>query len=127
MAKDRDKELEDLDEVERGLKAKPRPFIERPAQLDTGKGALCWGDGTRLCGPDCVAFNAEQGLDANGLPVDSPNKCLILLYSGQQGSAALSQVALNRSLLKKVQDEARTAVTGNPPPPAVAMPGGNKR
>lgn len=114
MAKDRDKEL---DEVERALKDKGRPFVQRPDHLDIGKGSLCWGDGTRLCGPDCVAFNPEQGLDPSGVVIDHPNKCLFLMYAGQQGSSALSQIHLNKSLLRKMQDDVRITGPADMPPP----------
>ena len=118
MAKDRDRELEDIQrELEGPASAGPaRPFLYRPEQLDVGSGTLCFMDGARRCGADCVAFNAEEGLDENGDPVDNPNKCLVLNYMGQQGSAALSILALNRKAIKHRQDEERAAALGVFPP-----------
>jgi len=72
--KDRDAEL---DEIQRDLNT---PFIERPEHLDVGNGALCWLDGARRCGADCVAFDPEEGLDKNGQEIDSPAKCRVLVY-----------------------------------------------
>lgn len=92
------------------------PFIERPAEMDLNKGSLCWLDGSRICGPDCMAFNADEGLDKSGVVIDTPNKCLPLVYMGQQGSAALSTIALHKRMKKQQEDAAR----GAPPPiPAV--------
>lgn len=122
MGKDRDTELDDLQRDLRGVKSEGQPFIERPEKLDLRQGSLCWMDGSRVCGADCVAFNPEE-LDEGGLATDSPNKCLVLTYMGQQGSAALSIIAVNRIAAKKAQDERRDAAAGAPPVPPV---GGRK-
>lgn len=96
---DRDKELDDLvDELK-------TPFIERPDEMDIRAGVLCWLDGSRVCGADCVAFNPEE--QEAGLASDGPNKCLVLMYMGQQGSAALSIITANALLRKRDQDKAR--------------------
>lgn len=122
MGKDRDTELDDLQRDLRGVKSEGQPFIERPEKLDLQQGSLCWMDGSRVCGADCVAFNPEE-LDDSGLATDSPNKCLVLTYMGQQGSAALSIIAVNRIAAKKAQDERRENAVGAPPVPPV---GGRK-
>lgn len=122
MSKDRDTELDDLEKELTGVKSAGQPFIERPSQLDLRNGSLCWMDGSRVCGADCVAFNPEE-LDNHGLATDSPNKCLVLTYMGQQGSAALSIIAVNRLAAKKAQDERRESALGAPPVPPV---GGRK-
>lgn len=116
MGKDRDVEMDDVEKELRDAASK-KPFIHRPEQLDIGKGALCWMDGARLCGPDCVAFNPQEGLDPSGVPVDSPNKCLVLTYMGQQGSAALSIISVNTMVRKRMQDEKRPGPGDVPPPP----------
>lgn len=98
----RDDELDSLVED-----LKDSPYIERPDTQDVRNGALCWNDRDRVCGPDCMAFNAEEGLDENGLVLDTPNKCLILKYAGQIGSGALAVIRLAKKM-----DDPRT-----PPPP----------
>jgi hypothetical protein len=117
--KDRDKELEDLQRELEGAPAGQagggRPFLHRPEQLDIGAGALCFLDGARLCGPDCVAFNAAEGLDENGHPIDNPNKCLVLTYMGQQGAAALGIIAMSRTAIKSTQDRRREEQMGGAP------------
>lgn len=88
------------------------PFIERPERLDIQASSLCWLDGTRACGADCTAFNAEEGLDASGLPLDTPNKCLVLKYAGQLGSGGMALIKLT----KQLADAARSG-PGAPPNP----------
>jgi hypothetical protein len=123
MAKDRDKELDDLEKELRNVKPSAQPFVQRPESLDLRPGSLCWLDGSRVCGADCVSFNPEE-LDDNGVATDSPNKCLVLMYQGQQGSAGLAIVAASRLAAKRAQDERREQNTGGTPPaPPV---GGNK-
>jgi hypothetical protein len=124
VTKDRDKELDEVEKELLGVKpaAGGQPFIERPEKLDLRRGSLCWMDGSRVCGADCVAFNPEE-LDEQGQATDSPNKCLVLTYMGQQGAAALSIIAINRTAAKKAQDDRRAAAGGTPPVPMV---GGKK-
>lgn len=110
---------DDLSDIEAELAGKKgRPFIERPDALDVGPGTLCWLDGTRICGPDCVSFNSEQGLDDNKQPIDTPNKCIVLLYMGQQGSAAVATIALRRKQMRKIEIEEKTATIPTPPLPS---------
>lgn len=117
--KDRDVEL---DEVEKALREPQRPFIHRPDKLDIGNGTLCWRDGSRLCGADCVAFNVDEGLDENRMPIDTPNKCIVLVYLGQQGSGALSIIDANNLVRKKHQDASRPNPADLPPPPVGGKP-----
>ncbi len=112
---------EELDSLEQELAAmgevKPAndPHIERPPQLDIGPGMLCWLDGTRVCGPDCVAFNTED-VDDNGSLLQGPNKCLALFYMGQQGAAALSTLLLNKKRVSEIQDQKRVQQHEPPDP-----------
>jgi len=117
MGKDRDTELDDLEKELR--RSAERPFIDRPKELDVGPGTLCWLDGFRRCGADCVAFNADEGLDDQGVPIDSPNKCLVLTYMGQQGSAAVAAIAVSRKAAQRRQDERNQSF----PMPTVGQPG----
>lgn len=123
MAKDRDKELDEVERALREVKPSEKPFIQRPDALDLRRGSLCWLDGSRVCGADCVSFNPEE-LDEHGVATDSPNKCLVLMYQGQQGSAGLAIVAASRLAAKKAQDERREQATGGQPP--VPPVGGKK-
>jgi hypothetical protein len=125
MAKDRDRELDEVEEELLGVKGAPggQPFIERPEALDLRPGSLCWLDGSRVCGADCVSFNPDE-LDEHGQATDSPNKCLVLTYMGQQGSAALAIVAASRTAAKRAQDDRRDLAGGGMPP---APPVGGKR
>lgn len=115
----RDDELDDLEkELAQEPVAKTRkgtPYIERPDTLAIGDGTLCWRDGDRYCGPDCVAHNVDD-IDEHGNSLQGPNKCLILLYSGQQASAALSTMDTNKKRLRVIQDAERTAMGGGVPP-----------
>jgi len=106
---DRDAELDELD------RTLGDPFIERPETLDLRDGMLCWLDGARVCGSDCVAYNTED-LDEQGNVVQGPNRCLPLLYIGQQGAAALTTIAVNRRRIAESQDKERAARNGQPPP-----------
>lgn len=114
MSKDRDNELDEIQKELTGVKSAGQPFVERPETLDLRRGSLCWLDGSRVCGADCVSFNPDE-LDENGLETDSPNKCLVLVYMGQQGSAAVSTLALNRKAAQRAQDERRGAAPPAPP------------
>jgi len=119
---------EELDAMERELEALANakhagdPHIERPDELDIGPGMLCWLDGTRVCGADCVSFNPEE-LDQHGDMLEGPNKCLALFYMGQQGAAAMSTILLNRKRILEIQDKRREK-PNMPPPPS---PFGEKR
>jgi hypothetical protein len=117
---DRDEELDNLQDELKNLQpgGRGKPFVQRPETMDNRNGVLCWLDGSRRCGADCVAFNPEQ-LDEHGLPGDSPNKCLVLTYMGQQGSAALALIAATSLAAKKSQDAKRHAAGGGMPPPPV--------
>lgn len=121
---DRDAEL---GELQRELDAKirdlegqgsnePSPFIERPDSLDIEDGALCWMDGTRVCGADCVGYNVEMSDPETGEMLQGPNKCLPLLYMGQQGAASLSTLLVNRKRVTQIQDEQRAAQAAAAPP-----------
>lgn len=125
MAKDRDKELDEVERELRNVKPAPggQPFIERPETLDQRRGSLCWLDGSRVCGADCVAFNPNE-LDEAGHATDNPNKCLVLTYMGQQGSAALAIIAASRTAAKAAQDKRREEAGGGTPP--VPPVGGKK-
>ena len=101
---------DDLDEIENELKAEP--FIDRPREFDEVAGMLCWLDGSRVCGADCVAFNPEE-LGPHGEVLQGPMKCLPLTYMGQQGSAAIVTIQAARRRMKQEQD----AVRENQPPP----------
>jgi len=105
----RDEELDAMErELEELANATPAgdPHIKRPDELDIGPGMLCWLDGTRLCGADCVSFNPEE-IDEHGSMLEGPNKCLALYYMGQQGSAAMSTLLLNRKRILEIQDNRR--------------------
>lgn len=116
----RDEELDDLEaelankEQVEAKTIRGTPFIERPDTLPVSDGSLCWRDGARYCGADCVAFNTEE-LDEHGAPAQGPNKCLVLLYAGQQASAALSTLVVNRKAVQAAQDSERIAMSGGPP------------
>lgn len=115
MSRDRDNEF---DELERALKGpQQQPFVQRPEHMDTGAGSLCWIDGSRLCGPDCVSFDSSEGLDDNGLPLDVPQKCHALTALMNQGQAALSVIAAHTLNKKRSQDERRKEAGGMPPVP----------
>lgn len=107
--KDRDAEL---DEIENDLKT---PFIERPPHLDNGPGALCWLDGARRCGADCVAFNPEEGLDERGQEVDSPSKCRVLGHMEKHAEAAFLVASIAKKNARRDEDRERTE--GIPTPP----------
>ncbi len=114
----RDEELDAMErELEAMANAKPEndPHIHRPEHLDIGPGMLCWLDGTRVCGTDCVAYNVEE-VDERGNFLQGPNKCLALFYMGQQGAAALSTLLLNRKRVTEIQDKKREGMGGPPPP-----------
>ena len=117
---DLDSELDAVEAELENAKQSPAgaPFIERPDKLDLRRGSLCWLDGSRVCGADCVAFNADE-LDDHGHATDTPNKCIALAYMGQQGAAALSIIAINRPATKKAQDERRASAGGAPSIPEV--------
>jgi hypothetical protein len=58
MTTDRDTEL---DALQKELRSEPAtPFIRRPEELDVKDGSLCWLNGHRVCGADCVAFAGEE-------------------------------------------------------------------
>lgn len=57
----------------------------------TSDGALCWHDRERVCGADCVAFNAES--DDHDEP---QSRCTILVIGGQIAPAIHQLVALKR-------------------------------
>jgi DeoR/GlpR family transcriptional regulator of sugar metabolism len=113
---DRDEELdqaeEELREAEEKARRNAAPFIERPDSIDLRDGTTCWLDGSRVCGPDCTAFNTNE-MDEQGIVSDGPNKCLLLVYQGQMGSAALAQVV---TLKKKMADEVRKERNNAAPP-----------
>jgi hypothetical protein len=109
---ERDRELEEL---ERELGRVEAPYIHRPEELDLRDGMLCWLDGARVCGPDCVAYNPEE-TDERGEALQGPNKCLPLLYIGQQGAAALATIAVSRKRIAEIQDKERERRQGPPPP-----------
>lgn len=92
------------------------PFIERPDALDIGENALCWMDGTRMCNADCVAYNVEDVDPETGNALQGPNKCLPLLYMGQQGAAALSTLLVNRKRINQIQDQQRAQQLDPKPP-----------
>lgn len=117
------RELEAAGQPTKAERVPGTPFIHRPDELDLRPGSLCWLDGSRVCGPDCMAFNGEEGVDKSGVPIDTPNKCLHLKYAGQQGSAALATIAHYRNLRKVREDAARNEVAPTPPVPPV---GGGK-
>lgn len=92
------------------------PFLHRPAEMDIKPGMLCWMDGTRVCGPDCVAYNVEE-VDPNSQElIQGPNKCLVLRYMGQQGAAALSVLLVNRKRIAEIQDKQRQDAQQQTPP-----------
>lgn len=101
-----------------------RPFIQRPNEMDIGPGMLCWMDGTRVCGPDCVAYNVEEFDPDTQELIQGPNKCLVLRYMGQQGAAALSVLLVNRKRITEIQDNKRAQ---DAPMPSVPDPYGGKR
>ena len=116
----RDSELDDLENELRQdpVEAKTRrgtPFIDRPDTLEISDGTLCWLDGNRYCGPDCVSYNVEDA-DEHGNAVQGPNKCLVMLYMGQQASAAMNTMLVNRKMMKAAQDAERVAKSGGVPP-----------
>lgn len=78
---------DELDQVADDLK-----YIHPPEVKDVSRGTTCFLDRRRMCEPDCTAFCAESGLDEKGQVLDTPNKCLVLLYLGQLGSGALAQL-----------------------------------
>jgi len=102
----RDKEL---DEIENDLR-KATPYIERPEQLDIKEGSLCWLDGRRVCGADCVSFNVEA-LDDSGTATDEPEKCLVLKYMGMQAAASQAMIATTVIVNKRAQDAQRASST----------------
>lgn len=118
----RDKEMDELqqeldakiNEMESG--PKPAPFIHRPEEMDIKPGSLCWMDGTRVCGPDCVAYNVEDVDPETGEFLQGPNKCLALFYMGQQGAAALSQLIINRKRISEIQEKRLLDQLETPPP-----------
>ncbi len=124
----RDEELDDLEreltESEASARFKEQvaqangglPFIERPHEMDIKPGMLCWLDGTRVCGPDCVAYNVEHVDPKTQELVQGPTKCLVLLFMGQQGSAALSVVLASRKRIQEAQDAQRTKPEDVHPP-----------
>jgi hypothetical protein len=97
------------------LEAQGTQYVHRPDELDLRAGMVCWLESTRVCGPDCVAFNPEE-LDEHGAPNNVPTQCLVLTYMGQSGAAALVTVSKNRRELKHLQDQQRQSMQGPPPP-----------
>ena len=104
-----------LDAVEAARAAVSTPYIHRPDTLDIRDGTLCWLDGTRVCGADCTAFNTDDET-AEGDVIQGPNRCLVLLYTGQQASAAMSALLASRASQRRDADKTREARGGGAPP-----------
>ena len=109
---------DDLDAAEKDLAGDTngKPFIHRPETMELRDGLLCWLDGNRVCGADCVSWNAEIEEDAG------PNRCLVLLYMGQQASSAVSAMLVSRRAAVAAQDAIRVAAGGGVPQPPRAKP-----
>lgn len=70
------------------MKPGATPYIDKPDTLPIDNGMLCWRHERRVCGGDCVAYNAEAGEGAG------PNACVILVYQGQVAAAKMQLVQL---------------------------------
>ncbi len=110
MPKPRD---EELDELEKELRTKEAPhsgtpFIERPPEMDVGPGTLCWADGTRLCGPDCVAYNT-QGETEEGEVVQGDLQCLILGHMKKQAATTQALFVVRKKAEADAQRDAHIA------------------
>jgi hypothetical protein len=93
---DRDRELDRLEQELAGA-----PYIEEPGDKKVGDGSMCWLNGERMCGGDCVAFNWESE------PLQAPNQCIALAYFGQVASGALTQIKLSRKARQRAEDRQR--------------------
>lgn len=109
----REEEMEKL-EKELASSTSSRPFIEKPDPIDVS-GLLCWLDKSRICGPDCVAFNLEQIDPETGVVHQGPHKCYFLLYSSQQAASSAAFVALGKKRIQSIEDQQRQGAV--PPPP----------
>lgn len=89
------------------------PFIEEPDDIETKHGEACWLNSSRVCAPDCIAYNVEE-TDEHGSPVQGPAKCMIIVLGGQIASAATALVQL-----KQRDQKAKQPLPAEPPIPKV--------
>jgi hypothetical protein len=100
----------ELDEVARRLQeaSEPmmggQPHVERPPTRTELEGALCFLNGSRLCGPDCTAFTME----AAPTPVE---RC-VLLTTVTEGFVLL------RDVMDRLTKPPARAPTSHIPPPS---------
>jgi hypothetical protein len=92
---------EELDRVERALRAADDPYIEKPDELPTDIGAHCFLSAERVCGPDCAAFTDWRAPTA----IDRCN----VLASGQQA------LVLLQDLLGQIKRTQRESASPKPP------------
>lgn len=101
MASTRDDEL---DALEKELRA---PFIETPDRLEAADGSMCWLDGDRRCGPDCMAFNAlGVGVEPDAV-IQGHLQCVVLATMSSQNAGLVGLIASNRAVVAELQDKRR--------------------
>jgi len=112
---------EDLDQIEKELgdleygSRRGAPYVHKPDELDANEGMFCWISSERRCGPDCVAFNTDE-IDEHGNYLQGPQKCLPLVYLGQQGSAALLKIRMHSKERATLEDQKRAQAMAVSPP-----------
>lgn len=95
---------EELDALEKELRT---PYIETPDRMAAADGSMCWLDGDRRCGPDCMAFNTVGVGVEDDAVIQGHTQCVVLATMSSQNAGLISLIASNRAVVTELQDKRR--------------------
>jgi hypothetical protein len=91
-----------------------QPYIERPEEIEEGKGQTCWLDQNRSCEPDCTAFNIFTDTP------QGPERCVLVVYTANSAVQSQQLVQITKKaarILKiKAEDDQRASLAAAPIP-----------
>jgi hypothetical protein len=101
---------EELAEIERELRGKPTPHIEKPGERPITDGSMCFLN-DRECNPECRAY------DHSVIPAQGPEVCTLLssVMDIADGIKPFIDVA---QTLRKVRQDKQRAEAGTQPVPS---------